>query len=189
MRIELRTLVERLTRWLVAQRIDDAEAAVARYREPFRAIVAQLPGLLTGTSQEAFSAQRDQLVDAGVPVELAARIAATDPASMMLGVAEVALEAGQDPAEVARVHVELGERLGLPLLLARIVALPRDDRWTSMARASLREDLHAVHAGLTARVLEGAEVPEPSALMAAGTDGEPDLARLSVAVRALRTLL
>jgi glutamate dehydrogenase len=189
MRIELRTLVERLTRWLVAHRIDDAEAAVARYREPFQAIVAQLPGLLVGTSQEAFLAQRDRLVESGVPLELAARIAAVEPASMMLGVAEVALQAGRNPAEVARVHVELGERLGLPLLLARIVALPRDDRWASMARASLREDLHAVHAGLTAHVLEGAEVPEPSALMTAGTEGEADLARLSVAVRALRTLL
>ena len=37
--------------------------------------------------------------------------------------------------------------------MARILALPRDDRWQTMARAALRDDLHAVHAQLTAQVL------------------------------------
>ena len=42
---------------------------------------------------------------------------------------------------------------GSPTLVARILALPRDDRWQTMARAALRDDLHAVHAQLTAQVL------------------------------------
>ena len=46
-------------------------------------------------------------------------------------------------ADVARVHFALGERLGVPLLLQRIVALPRADKWQTMARAALRDDLHA----------------------------------------------
>src|SRR6185436_6653772 len=55
--------------------------------------------------------------------------------------------------EVARVHFALGERLGLPLLVSRILGLPRDDRWQTMARAALRDDLHTVHSALTAEVL------------------------------------
>ena len=68
-----------------------------------------------------------------------------------------------DPIEVARVHFALAERLGLSLLVARILALPRDDRWQTMARAALRDDLHAVHAQLTAQVLAstGADRPVP----------------------------
>ena len=50
-------------------------------------------------------------------------------------------------------HFALGERLGLSALVARILTLPREDRWQSMARAALRDDLHAVHAQLTAQVL------------------------------------
>ena len=42
-------------------------------------------------------------------------------------------------------HFALGERLGLPAAAKRIVALPRDDRWQTMARATLRDDLYAVH--------------------------------------------
>ena len=53
---------------------------------------------------------------------------------------EIAKRDGIDPLEVARVHFALGERLGLSMLVARILALPRDDRWQTMARAALRDD-------------------------------------------------
>ncbi len=78
-----------------------------------------------------------------------------------------------DPADVARVHFALGERLGLPVLVQRILALPRDDRWQTMARAALRDDLHAVHAQLTAQVL-AATSPDDSApaRIAAWEDGD-----------------
>jgi glutamate dehydrogenase len=196
MRVDLRTLAERLTRWLVAHRITDGSAAVARYREPFADVLAALPRLLTGTEYDAFTGRRDRLTDAGVPADLAAQAAVLEPASMLPGVVEVALAGGHAPAEVVRTHLELGERLGLPRLLSCIVALPRADRWQSMARASLREDLHGVHAALTAQQLDG--TPEDfeerlaratAMLSEIGLEDGADLARLSVAVRALRTLL
>ena len=42
---------------------------------------------------------------------------------------------------------------GITQLMDRIIELPRADRWQSMARASIREDLYAAHAALTADVL------------------------------------
>lgn len=45
----------------------------------------------------------------------------------------------------------------------RIIELPRNDRWQSMARASIREDLYAAHAALTGDVLSvgnGTSTPE-----------------------------
>ena len=66
---------------------------------------------------------------------------------------QTAAREGLDVRTVAEVHFALGQRLGLDRLLARIIELPRDDRWQTMARAALRDDLHAVHAQLTAEVL------------------------------------
>src|SRR3712207_7256872 len=43
------------------------------------------------------------------------------------------------------------------LLVERIVALPREDRWQTMARAALRDDLQAVHGALTAQVPESTD--------------------------------
>ena len=112
-----------------------------------------LPDLISGRELDAFVARRDALVDQGVPEELATQVAVLPPAYALLDIVETAERDDIDPLEVARVHFALGERLGLPTLVARIFALPRDDRWQTMARAALRDDLYAVHAQLTAPVL------------------------------------
>ena len=131
----------------------------------------------------------------GVPEDLATRVAVCPPAYMILGVVETAARDERDPMEVARVHFEVAERLGLPLLVARILELPRQDRWQTMARAALRDDLHAVHAQLTAQELAGKPPPEKDIDQAVRTlqeicsDENTDLARLSVALRVVRTLL
>ena len=94
--------------------------------------------------------------------------------------------------------------------MQRILALPRDDRWQTMARAALRDDLHAVHAQLTAQVLARTSAddstpppgsrpgrtprrsscrapPPPSEEICA--EEQADLARLSVGLRVVRGLL
>jgi glutamate dehydrogenase len=113
---------------------------------------------------------------------------------MILDVVETARRDERDPMDVARAHFEVGERLGLPLLVSRILALPREDRWQSMARAALRDDLHAVHAQLTAHELAGRPPSDKDVEQAVRTlreivsDEGTDLARLSVALRVVRTL-
>ena len=89
----------------------------------------------------------------GAPEDLASRVAVLPPAYTLLGIVETAQRGDLDPADVARVHFALGERLGVPALLQRIVQLPRADKWQTMARAALRDDLNGVHTQLTAQVL------------------------------------
>ena len=197
MRLEVRTLVERGARWLLdGRRIEeDTDTLVETYEVVVEKVMAELATLLTGEELEAFEARRDDLVAQGVPAPLAARVAVCPPASMLLGVVETATREGRDPLEVARAHMEVGEHLGLPRLLSLIVRLPREDRWQSMARAALRDDLHAVHARLTANALAGDPPPERDVQQAVASlaeicsDDEADLARVSVALRVVRSLL
>ena len=51
-------------------------------------------------------------------------MAVLHPAYQLLYVIEIADREGLDPVEVARVHLQLGERLGLPMLVGKILALP-----------------------------------------------------------------
>ncbi|WP_278256487.1 NAD-glutamate dehydrogenase domain-containing protein [Nocardioides convexus] len=157
------------------------------------------------------------LVGQDVPEDLASRVASFDVAYTLLNVVEIADAAGLEPAEVARVHFALGERLGVSALQQRIVDLPRADQWQTMARAALRDDLHAVHAQLTGEVLEAtadlavADGDDPqevaarrvaaweesvggvekavSALTAVCTDEPTDIAKVSVGLRVVRGLL
>jgi len=70
-----------------------------------------------------------------------------------LDICEVANDSGHGVTEVAEVYFDLADRVQLARLLNRILALPRTDRWTSLARAALRDDLYRAHAGLTRNVL------------------------------------
>jgi len=211
MRLEMRTLVERASRWLVSNRRPplDSQGTVDFFAGPVQRVMEQLPELMSGRELTAFQNRRDALVAQGVPEELATRVAVLPPAYMLLGLVEIAAREELDPAEVARLHFALGERLGLPALVQRILGLPREDRWQTMARAALRDDLHAVHAQLTAQVLSvtSADESAPARIAlwedqdsvvvprAAATleeicaDDQADLARLSVGLRVVRGLL
>jgi glutamate dehydrogenase len=211
MRVEMRTLVERASRWLVTHRRPplDSQATVDQFANLVQRLMGQLPSLVSGRELQTLEDRRAWLVDQEVPADLAADVAVLPAAYALLGVVETAMRGDLDPADVVRVHFALGERLGLPLLLQRIVALPREDRWQTMARAALRDDLHAVHSQLTsqvlartdaeqgasARVLDWEAADEVVVGRAAETleqicaEEEADLARLSVGLRVVRGLL
>ncbi|GAA1547380.1 NAD-glutamate dehydrogenase [Nocardioides humi] len=218
MRVEMRTLVERASRWLVTNRRPplDSQGNVDFFAAPVQETMLELPHLLTGAELAAYEARRAQLVKQEVPEELAARVASFDVAYTLLNVVEIADSHDLSPAEVARVHFALGERLGLSALQRRIVDLPREDQWQTMARAALRDDLHAVHAQLTAQVLDatadvtGTDDPHEAAarrvsswegeaggvvdkaigaLTAVCADEPTDIAKVSVGLRVVRGLL
>jgi glutamate dehydrogenase len=211
MRVEMRTLVERASRWLVTNRRPplDSRATVDYFTGSVQRVMAQLPDLMSGREQTAFVDRRDALIARGVPEELATRVAVFPPAYMLLGIIEIANGENLDPEQVARLHFALGERLGLPALVGRILALPRKDRWQTMARAALRDDLHSVHAQLTRKVLlETSSEDSIPARVAAWEDSDServsraaatleeicadevaDLARVSVGLRVVRGLL
>ena len=117
MRIEMRTLVERASRWLVNNRRPplDSQATVDYFSETVQMVVVQLPELMTGRELTAFEERRDRLMGQGVPEYLASRVAVLNAAYMLLGLVEIANREKLDPAEVARLHFALGERLGLPV--------------------------------------------------------------------------
>ncbi len=211
MRLEMRTLVERASRWLVTNRRPplDSQATVDFFSGPVQQTLTQLPELMVGRELAAYEARRSSLVAQHVPEELASRVAVLPTAYILLNIIEISEASSLDPADVARVHFALGERLGLPSLVQRILGLPRDDRWQTMARAALRDDLHAVHAQLTGQVLASTSADDSAAVRisdwedadgvivsrAASTlqeicaDEQADLARMSVGLRVVRGLL
>ena len=210
LRLEVRTLVERATRWLLNRRRRvDIQEAVDELADGVAAIRAALPELLPGREQEALEERLAGYRAAGVPEDLAVQVAVLPPAYAALPIVATAAREGRDPLEVAAVHFILGQRLGLDRLLGRIIELPRTDRWQTMARAALRDDLHTVHAALTAEALkqggggsDGAaedavtawerSVPGVAASVTTLRQicaGKADLARVSVGLRVARALL
>ncbi|MER5623791.1 NAD-glutamate dehydrogenase [Streptosporangium sp. NPDC002544] len=210
MELEARKLVERGTRWLLGNRRPplDLASTVDFFAKSMNGLLPHLPKLLTGADLVAFEERRDGFVSRGVPAELAERVAAMVPAYSTFDLVEAAARTDRPVHDVAEVYFDLADRLQLSRLRERVIALPRDSRWNSMARAALRDDLYAAHAALTHNVLvhsapglspeerlaRWAEANSAAVSRAKQTLSEIwesdnfDLATLSVALRAIRTL-
>jgi glutamate dehydrogenase len=156
--------------------------------------------------QAAVSDRARAWVAAGVPTELAARIAAADALIDALDIAEIAEAVQRPPAEVAQVHLQVGQRLGLARLRGQIESLPAGSYWDNRAKSALGDDLSGLQRTLAQQVLGLSGAPLDGLLdlwetANAGTlqrarrlladladTKEADLAMLSVALRELRNL-
>ncbi|QFG24044.1 NAD-glutamate dehydrogenase [Actinomadura sp. WMMB 499] len=211
MLLEARKLTERGARWLLHNRRPpfDIQETIDFFGGGAATLSAQLPKLLTGQDLAAFEQRRDGFAERGVPGELAEQCAMLVAAYSTFDLVGIAHETGRPVEEVAGVYFDLAERLQLSRLRERIIALPRDDRWRSMARSALRDDLYAAHSALTRDVLVTSEPgarPEERLVHWAEKNSTAvdraqqmlgeiwesdsfDLATLSVALRSVRTLV
>ncbi|MBB4933853.1 glutamate dehydrogenase [Lipingzhangella halophila] len=209
--LEARKLSERAARWLLRNRKSpfDLSEEIAFFADGVSEIVPQLPELLQGRDLSGYSDRRDRFVTQGVPKELAERVAAMVPAYSTFDLVEIAHRTGRSLRKVAEVYFDLADQLQIARLRERIIALPRDDRWNTMARSAVRDDLYAAHADLTRDVLLSGGASEPADdlrahwteqnRVAVARSGQTmseiweterfDLATLSVALRSIRSLL
>jgi glutamate dehydrogenase len=217
--VELRTeatrLAERTARWLlrlpglVAEQPAPVGQVTERFAAAVAAVKAGLPGWLLGSEATAYAERAARLKAAGVPADLAAEAAAAPLLPAALDLAVVAEQTGAPIALAGHVMQCVAERLGLVPLRELVIALPRDRRWPSMARASLRDDLAAEQAALTADVLtlrrtdddkapdlvhawieswDGTQRRAAAQLADIAAGDRQELAELVVAVRTLRGL-
>ena len=158
MLIDGRRLVERSTRWLVRarQRSIDIAATVSQFAPGAAMLARSLPELLDEGDRALWEAKVDKLQAAGVPAELADRVAGMPSWFPALDIVEVSEATGQSIDAVTEVYFRLGGRLQLNWLRDRIAELPRVNRWQALARSALRDDLYSLHRALTQEVLRTA---------------------------------
>jgi glutamate dehydrogenase len=155
MLLEARRLLERASRWLVranAHAIDIARLT-RRYQSGVELLADALPEVLSGADRAAFGERLGELEAAGVPRELAARVASMQALLSVFDIVEDATASGRDQQAVTAIYFTIGSRLELDWLRDRILELPRADRWQALARAALRDDLYSLHRSLTHEVL------------------------------------
>ena len=209
MLLACRRLAERGTRWFLRNRRPPID--VGRTIETFRAaavsVADDLPELVRGTVAEELARSTEALTVSAVPPDIARRVAGLPFMVSVLDVVNVAQQTGAEIRDVADVYFLLDERLGIDWLRQRIVGLQRGDRWQTLARSALRDDLYREHALLAADVVGATPGGDAEAAverwMTENGDaldrcrdlidgirglGATDLAHLSVALRELRNL-
>jgi len=209
-RVRIRQLVERATRWILQTHRSgiDIAAVVDELKPGVREVMIQLPELITEAGAERYQTQMDELTARGVNAELAERLARWSLAHAALPIVRVARRHGGSIPRCARVYFQLSERLGIERALRRSLDLPRTGHWEIMARAAMREELISAQTAIAAAALDlaGPDEDDSAAVIErwwrANPDaarqqtlldelaaGPVDLARMSVAVASLRGLL
>ena len=209
--LTFRRLLDRGTRWFVQHRPEgfDIGQQIEDFRQPVTSLWLDMGDLLLGGDLRRFDARMAELEEAGVPPRLARHGAGVLDAFSLLDVAACSRLRGWDLREVAALYFALSARLRFEEMLTKATALPQSDRWGSMARATMRDDLYAVMIELTATVARQTDPADPDArigawleqggpatgrvldeaLAAAHAQDGSGLATLSVAVRRLRSLV
>ena len=207
--LEFRRLLDRAARWFVQRRREriDIGAEIDAFAELIAG--ARLSELLRGDELARFQDRVRELEGAGAPEQLAQRGAGLLASFALLDVVELSRHREWPLGNVARVYFTLSDLVHFDDALSRVTALPQDDRWGSMARAAMREDLYAVMVALTASVLENTDPDDAGARVEKWLDeggaavrralgeavdavragDETGLATISVALRRLRSLV
>ncbi|MDQ2836103.1 MAG: NAD-glutamate dehydrogenase [Actinomycetota bacterium] len=207
---EVRRTIDRAVRWLVDVRfpISDVATEIERFKPTVTALTPKVPDLLRGRERENFYAEIDRLIGHGLPRELALRITNLLTSFLLLDVVEIAATNEWEPAEIADLHFALSEQLSVDDILYAVTNLPREDRWSALARAAMRHDVYAALASISTSVLNNTDanllatermaqwakqnperIERARTTFAEALSRDPvDLATLSVALRVMRSL-
>ncbi|MGI8648876.1 MAG: NAD-glutamate dehydrogenase domain-containing protein, partial [Rubrobacter sp.] len=167
-------VTERAARWFVRNRRPplDIRVNVERFSGAMQALREELPNLMLEGDEEALQGKIRSLTDEGVPESLARRVSLLDSLYSVLDIVDLAEKTNEDTETVACIYLALGDRMNLRWLREHIEKLPRDNRWRTLARAALRDDLYSLQATLTEEIISAIpHGPAPQERIEAWTDG------------------
>jgi glutamate dehydrogenase len=210
MTLDTRRLIDRAGRWLLNYRPQPLAvgAEINRFARKVAALTPRMSEWLRGDDKAIVEKEAAEFVRQGASTDLGYMVAAGLYRYSLLDIIDVADIEDREPAEVADTYFALMDRLGTDGLLTAISELPRADRWHSLARLAIRDDIYSSLRSLCFDVLAVGEPDETGeekiaewehtsasrverarrTLIEIHESGQKDLATLSVAARQIRSM-
>ncbi|GAA4478117.1 hypothetical protein GCM10023094_21520 [Rhodococcus olei] len=208
--LDTQRVLDRAARWLLAHRPQplDIGAEIERFAPRLARHALAVPEWLRGQELADLHARVAASVDAGVPHDLATRVHLLLDQFGLLDIIEVADVSGCGVPEVAELYYALSQHLGAVHLLQSVSRLSYDDRWNSLARLAMRDELYGSlralcldllanpSGGSAAEMIAGWEERNSTRIRRARSTLDAifetpsvDVAAMSVAVRQIRSLV
>ncbi len=208
--LDLRRQIDRAGRWLLNYRPQPLAvgAEINRFAKKVAELTPRMREWLRGDDRAIVEKEVAQFATHGVPEDLAYKVASGLYQYSLLDIIDIADIVDREPAEVADTYFALMDYLGTDGLLTSVSGLPRDDRWHSLARLAIRDDIYGSLRSLCFDVLAVGEPEERGeekiqeweltngsrvqrarrTLNEIYDSDERDLATLSVAARQIRSM-
>lgn len=141
---EARRLLDRGSRWFLANRKQplSVNLEIDRYQLTVRENSGYVAQWLRGAERRTMESAYHGYTNAGVPSSVARRVADALYRFSLLDIVDVARGLGRNVAETASVYFAMSDHLAVDRWLIRVSALPRTERWHTLARLALRDDLY-----------------------------------------------
>ena len=210
MTLDTRRLIDRAGRWLLNYRPQPLAvgAEINRFANKVATLTPRMSEWLRGDDKAIVEKEAAEFVSQGASDELGYTVAVGLYRYSLLDIIDVADIEDREPAEVADTYFALMDRLGTDGLLTAVSELPRADRWHSLARLAIRDDIYSSLRSLCFDVLAVGEPDETGeekiaewehtsasrverarrTLIEIYESGQRDLATLSVAARQIRSM-
>ncbi len=210
MTLDTRRLIDRAGRWLLNYRPQPLAvgAEINRFANKVATLTPLMSEWLRGDDKAIVEKEAAEFVSHGASDELGYMVAVGLYRYSLLDIIDVADIEDREPAEVADTYFALMDRLGTDGLLTAVSELPRADRWHSLARLAIRDDIYSSLRSLCFDVLAVGEPDETGeekiaewehtsasrverarrTLIEIYESGQRDLATLSVAARQIRSM-
>lgn len=210
MTLDLRRLIDRAGRWLLNYRPQPLAvgAEINRFAAKVAALTPRMSEWLRGDDKAIVAKEAGEFTSQGVSSDLAYMVATGLYQYSLLDVIDIADIVDREPAEVADTYFALMDHFNTDSLLTAVSRLERDDRWHSLARLAIRDDIYGSLRALCFDVLAVGEPDENGEEKIAEWEstnssrvgrarrtlaeiyegGELDLATLSVAARQIRSM-
>ncbi len=162
MTLDLRRLIDRAGRWLLNYRPQPLAvgAEINRFAKKVATLTPRMSEWLRGDDKTIVEKETAEFVKQGASEDMGYMVATGLYRYSLLDVIDVADIEDRDPAEVADTYFALMDRLGTDGLLTAVSELPRADRWHSLARLAIRDDIYSSLRSLCFDVLAVGEPDE-----------------------------
>ena len=207
---ETADLIYSMTLWFLQNEPQPLDIAntVEKYAPGIAELGGKVAPMLRELDATAYQTHLAYLTAAGVPAELAARVAALAVMRSACHIVSAAAVAKRPVVEVADVFFGIGALIGLDWLRSAAGEVKADTHWQRMAVAAITDDLFSQQRALSGRVLAGAgrrkgadaigvwseanqdKVTRTSTMVAEfRATGAVDISRLALANRQIRSML
>ena len=206
MLLDIAGVVEHATTWLLRSGRLEVGREIAHFAPAVAHLAEAIADLLPPTERAHFDRRAAQLASAGVPAELAARVAGVIFLTTAFEVGDLAERATRPIDLAARIFYGVGARFAIDEMRDAARRLPADTAWQKAAAGTLIDEFYGIQAEFAADALAGANgeadplaawaerragrlAPAEALAAELRTAQSPDLAMLVVAGRQLRQAL
>jgi len=210
MMFEVSRILRHACYWLIDRYANELDIvkAVEHLKPGLGVVYEKVDSIVVGSGRERQQKAIDDLLERGVPEDLARRMAGLLLTRGGLDIADLAAVHKRDVIETAKMYANISQRLGVVWLHRCVENLAVEGRWQAMARGNLRDEFYAVRRELAIKLLRGRSRLTPTMLFEKWAENnaggitkfdavlremqlrdEIDFATLSVASQELRRLI